>query len=79
MSYTEEELKRLGEEIDQIHYCEASVAKQLIDEIIRLRGALEDISDSWMCYKRKDSRGQYTVPPVCQEIADAALKGTGNI
>ena len=79
MTYTEEDLKLIGEEIDQIHYCEAKVAKQLIAEILRLRGALEDISDSWMCYKRKDKRGQYTMPPMCQEIADAALKGAGNI
>ena len=47
--YTEEDLKQLAVEMDQIQYCDVTTAKQLVAEVIRLREALEEISESWMC------------------------------
>lgn len=77
--YTEEDLQRLISEIDQIQYCEVSVAKQLISEIQRLRYALEEISENWTCTSRKDKYGKCVLPPICREIADEALAAPGHI
>lgn len=51
--YTEEDLKQLAVEMDQIQYCDVTTAKQLVAEVIRLREALEEISESWMCTARR--------------------------
>lgn len=77
--YTEEDLKQLAVEMDQIQYCDVTTAKQLVAEVIRLREALEEISESWMCTARRDKTGKYTLPPLCREIADSALSNPGHI
>lgn len=71
--HTENQLKKLEAEIHEIRYCEVRVALSLIDEVRRLREALEEIREGWMCPSRRDKLGNIIAPPECRSIANAVL------